>query len=182
MVSEWGWIGLALRFLGVVRVWRHFMMKLLRAPQLNIETGEGDPYQQQWSDSGGQQTLWRVRVNNRNLSEPRRNVRVRIGGVEPWMMQGMPMYLQVQHRPGVASFDLTPGGYEYVDVIQQSLPNGMLLLWHTVSHLEHLIPTQPYTLTLTVSSDDSRPCARNGRIEVQNNVCRLRLLDQKGSF
>lgn len=156
------------------------MRKYFRESQLSLETGVGDPYQQEWSDSGGQQTLWRIRVNNLSLVEPRKRVQVKVGHIVPWAMHGIPAYLQVRNRPqGISSFDLSPGGYEYVDVIQQSMPNGMLLLWHTVPRLDHVIATHPYSLTITASSDDSRPCVKKHRIEVQNNVCILRPSDHE---
>jgi hypothetical protein len=148
MGFSWAWAISIFRFAaGVRRAWRDLMMKYFREPQLSLETGFGDPYQQLWNDSGGQQTLWRIRVNNRSLSEPRKRVQVRVGHFVPWAIHGMPAHLRIRNQPeSVQSFDLSPGGYEYVDVIQQSLPNGMLLLWHTIPWVDPALRSHDYSL------------------------------------
>ena len=175
MVSKWFLVGLARRIItGFGRMGRDLMRRYFRGSQLGLETGVGDPYQQSWIDSGGQQMLWRLRVRNLSPVEPRRRVQVKISHIDPWAMHGIPVFLQVRNRPGVSEFALSPGDDEYVDVIQQTMPNGLLLLWHTISHLGHTIPKQPYKLTITASSDDSGPCVRKYRIDVENGVCFLR--------
>ena len=149
------------------------------APPRDIEILHeiGTPYRQEWHDDGGCQTLFRVAVVNYSDSIHLEGVSARLTKISP-AIHGVPFGLRIMNRPEtVHEFSLRPGATEYIDVVQQSRPSGLMYLWHTVPHLPKDIPTQSYDFEITVFANQVSPFYhRRGSIAMDNGVCVFRLL------
>jgi hypothetical protein len=109
--------------------------------------------------------LFRILVMNSSRTHPLTGVRVRMESLTPSACPCIPACLRLMNdfgQPLTERFNLTAGGIQFVDVIQQNLKEpAIFLLWHVVTPIPVQVKAQPYQFTIVATADDAPPASRD---------------------
>ena len=135
------------------------------------------PYRQEWdAPSGlGHQILFRVGIKNLSTTKAINKAEVVLTSTDPFAIPCIPAPLRLMNEEeSVRSFFLPPNGIKYVDVIQQSQPNGNLILWHGVQSQPKQITPKDYSITITAFGDNAEALSKRFDIVRQGGAFALK--------
>jgi hypothetical protein len=129
----------------------------------------------------GVNILFRVCVVNTSHAHPVVGVQVRMESLTPRECPCIPACLRLMNDFGerlAERFDLTAGGSQFVDVIQQNLNTPeQFYIWHVVKPISTAVKAQPYRFTILVTADNAPPASREFEMCMDGSSWTMRSAD-----